>query len=723
MQKKIYLAHTENEKGEVHQLYNHLRNTAEIAAGFAINKDLEEILKVAGLLHDLGKYQDEFQNYLLKGGRRGSVPHAKWGAMLTRKLHYKELSFCIDGHHAGIPDYSKWDKEHTYISDDDIETKSKLKDLLRTFLDETQLEQKDLLIHGFNIKSLNDYERELLIRYIFSALTDADWLDTEAHFDSEKSKSRIKIEFTPDLLIEKLDNFFMTMNKDREINKLRNDVRNFAVSKAKDPCGFFTLNLPTGLGKTYTSVFWALHHAKANNLKRIIMVLPFISIIDQTAQILKERFGEEIVLEHHSNLTVEENDENGYNRRKLACENWDYPIIITTTVQFFESLFSNKSSKCRKIHNIAESVVIFDEVQSLPKEVVLPSLTMLISFQKLLKTSFLFCTATLPAFRKRDNFDGIDHMISLVENPENLFKITRRVEYHVLNNFQNVDVDSLFESVLKTKESALVIFNTKKDALLLYKRLQKADVEWDKIYHLSTNMCPDHRKKIIKSIREDLMGKNKIIVSSTQLIEAGVDFDFPVVFRASAPLESIIQSAGRCNREGKLNEPGKVFLFEFEGNGMPDKTYRACADHAKNLISEDINLLYKYDFFEEYYRQILSLYVDADKKGINDERKKWNFKTVNDLYSIIDSPTEAVFIKYYNTESISLYKSIEYKPFLSRSDFRKIQNYSVNVYSYFLQKNFGWFVEMGNGLKIWNAPYSSETGISINPEEDIDWNV
>ncbi|MFH1287826.1 MAG: DEAD/DEAH box helicase family protein, partial [bacterium] len=297
---------------------------------------------------------------------------------------------------------------------------------------------KDTTFSENNTKSLSlsysdPLKRELFIRYLFSALIDADWLDTEAFFESDKSQSRGKYILPIDEMIKKLEKEFSNKPTDGEINQLRNYARKIALEKANRVSGFYSLNLPTGTGKTLISIAWALRHAKANGLKRIIIVLPYINIIDQTASELKRIFGEKLVLEHHSsyneNNSVGQDDENNLDiiqkRKILACENWDYPIIVTTTVQFFESLFSNKPSKCRKNHNIAESVVIFDEVQSLPKEIILPTLSMLKNIQVIMGASFLFCTATQPAFEKRDKFNGIDSIYPLIDNPSEIFKKTR----------------------------------------------------------------------------------------------------------------------------------------------------------------------------------------------------------------------------------------------------------------------------------------------------------
>jgi CRISPR-associated endonuclease/helicase Cas3 len=720
-----FYAHTKEgcKELEWQLLSEHLKQTAEIAESFSINEEEAQYFRIAGLIHDFGKYQQEFQDYLKYGGKRGSVPHAVWGARLNNILGQQEISFAIDGHHAGIPDESEWRSDHMLLTD---ETKSHLQDLLQKFLIDTGLNQQDLKIKNEYHQKLDKQGKELFTRYIFSALTDADWLDTEAYIEPEKAKLRKSKKLDIKKMIYLLEQKFNSMPNVGEINLLRNEVRNDALEKSKGSIGFYTLNLPTGMGKTLTSFYWALKHAEANSLKRIIIVLPFISIIDQTARILKELFGNDVVLEHHYNLSVENKSEAGdfYDPKKLATENWDYPVIVTTSVQFFESLFSNRPSKCRKIHNIAQSIVIFDEVQTLPKEVVLPTLEMLKDVQSLMKVSFLFCTATMPAFAKREGFDGLENMVSLAKEPEKLFEKTRRVHYHFLEDLKPLTQQELLNSIDKENNSTLVIFNTKPDTLKFYKTAQQNNQRWDKIYHLSTFLCPDHRKKIIEQIREDLKpstGK-KILAVSTQLIEAGVDFDFPTVFRALAPLESIIQSAGRCNREWELDF-GNVYLFSTVDNKMPDKTYRACAEQTKLLIQDDPEKLHRHNFFEEYYKQILSLFVDADKYKINSLREQMDFQKVNDYYRLIENATEALFIRDYNEESRELMKGIEWKQFLSREDFRRIQAYSVQVYPNFIKDYRGFCVENPLGIKVWYGPYDEDTGISLTPDQDFNWIV
>jgi len=461
-----YIAHSENSSQETHPLSKHLNETAKLSVLSAWKEEYKPVFYLAGLLHDLGKYQTAFQEYLRSGGKRGSVPHASWGAGFSRIKNMLEMSFVIDGHHKGIPDKSTWKFDTEPFKRNE---KEEFETVVSRFLEDNQIKESELSEILSEDISKSPSHREIFIRYLFSALTDGDWLSTEKHFEKGISEIRSDISLPIEEMIQKLESEFSKKPKEGKINQLRNAARYEALEKSSQSCGFYSLSLPTGMGKTLTSIAWALRHAKTNTLKRIIIVLPFVNIIDQTAQILKDIFGNELVLEHHSNFneddTANNHDETNYSlieqRKKLACENWNYPIIVTTTVQFFESLFSNRPSKCRKIHNIAESVVIFDEVQTLPKEVILPTLQMLKDVQAIMKTSFLFCTATQPAFEKRKGFDGIDNILPLIENTSEMYEKTKRVEYKLLDDLKPIALSDLLKATSDEGASALVIFNTK----------------------------------------------------------------------------------------------------------------------------------------------------------------------------------------------------------------------------------------------------------------------
>lgn len=708
-----YIAHSKNTNGKYHSSKDHNKETETIMKSFINNTNYIKILTQIALLHDFGKYIQRFQRYLINGGPRGSVPHAFLGASFARYLNQLEIAFVVDGHHKGLPDFSdlkidtippeKWTaEEYSKIVEIFLQDNNK---------NESFFHEKDINFSGL--------QREVFIRFLFSALTDADWLSTEKHFNETSSSKRKNISLDYDYLINRLEENIKGKNKNGHINILRDKVRQYAISLAALPIGFYSLGLPTGLGKTLTSLAWALIHAKKHNLKRIIIVVPYLTIIDQTARILKELFGEQWILEHHSSYNEEELESEQRikdpHTKKLATENWNYPIIITTTVQFFDSMFSNKPKRCRKVHNIADSVIIFDEVQVLPLSLLEPILSILQDVRVIMGTSFLFCTATQPAFEKRAKFqNGIEHIAPLVKEPWNIFENTKRVDYKPVHDFEPLKIEELISGINPDDGSILVIFNTKQNALQAYLEAKKSG-RWGKFYHLSTAKCPDDRKKTIEQIRTDLKKGEPIFVVSTQLVEAGVDFDFPCVYREIAPLESIIQAAGRCNREGLLLQPGKVFIFRLENAVFPDDLYETLSLHTMKLLEQNIDQLHDYNFFTSYYAGIVALFVDTDKKGINDARKGLKFKTVADMFHIIEKKTVNVFIAKYNKDTSDFLDKIKYKEFLSKDDYIYIQQYSVQVYWNFLEKNPEQWEEKKQGFYVWNGSYHEDAGICRDP--------
>lgn len=720
----VYFAHSENSLHKKHELKKHLLATAELTKSFAPQKTLHPLFYLAGLLHDVGKFQDGFQKYLENGTPK--TPHAGIGAFLASRLGKQclPLQFVIQGHHAGMPD-----NEYRRSNNDDYSEMQEVVDIVRTRFEAT-ISDSVFTTKRESLKLPNDgLITESITRFLFSALTDADWLDTEHHFDPEKSSVRSSTELNHDTLLNALEKEFALLPRNGEINKLRTEARTEATSHYANPPGFFSLQLPTGLGKTLTSAYWALLHARENKLKRIIIVLPYINIIDQTASILKDIFDEEVILEHHSGV-IEDDEEYSketfkkgtISTKQLACENWQAPIIVTTAVQFFESLFSNRPFKCRKNHSIANSVVIFDEIQTLPKQLAEPTIVMLKNVAAVARTTFLFCTATMPAFGKRDTFDGIESMTSLIRNPKKYFNATLRVEYKLLKKLQPLTLDVVSQKLLKETKSYLVVVNTKIVAKELYSRLKEGNTH-EQYYHLSTAMCPHHRKKTIGDIVAALDPKNKrrIAVVSTQLVEAGVDFDFPCVYRAIAPLDSIIQAAGRCNRNGRMKK-GKVVLFDLVDHRMPDSTYRACAAFAKGIIQDDPEVLHSEKSFERYYEQVIQLFVNPDKFGITGERKNFNFKTVNDQYQIIErGRTVPLLIADYSSESKALSEEVlrffGWKGFILKEQYSKLQQYSVQVYKNFLEKHNKQIEVHESGLRLWHGGYNEDFGLA---PEDIE---
>lgn len=715
----MFYAHSENDKGEKHLLEGHLRRTAELAQSFAPSSDFNALFQLAGLLHDIGKFQDGFQKYLIEG--KPKTPHAGIGAYIagTYGKQLIPLQFVIKGHHVGLPD----NEERRQNNDEYAQEKDLVKIVDSRF---------KKAVNGLNEKvgtvmlPQDGLITECVTRFLFSALTDADWLDTERHFSPEKSDSRRSEVLDHERMLNALEKGFAQLPTEGPINRLRTNARIEAATHYAEPVGFYSLQLPTGLGKTLTSVYWALLHARHHGLKRIIVVLPYINIIDQTSSILKRILGEDVVLEHHSGMIDEDEsysreiyDGSKESAKRLACENWDSPIIVTTAVQFFESLFSNKPFKCRKNHNVANAVVIFDEIQTLPKHLAEPTIIMLRNVSAVARTSFLFCTATLPPFTKRERFDGIEKINPLIHDPRHYFDATQRVTYSLMKKLKPVNLEVVSERLLREKSSYLVVVNTKSVAKELYTKVGSEGTH-EQYYHLSTAMCPHHRKRKIREISEALDPKNnrRIAVMSTQLVEAGVDFDFPCVYRAIAPLDSVIQAAGRCNRNGRAKK-GKVVLFDLVDHRMPDSTYRACAAFAKGIVQDNPDVLHDSQGFERYYEQVINLFVDPDRFGITKERERFNFKTVNEQYRIIDSPTVPLLIADYSEESKELkeevVEALKTRGFIAREEYRLLQQFSIQVFPNFLKQYGNQIETINDTLRIWLGKYDEEFGLA--PED------
>ena len=715
-----------NLSGVIQTIKEHSSGVGKFMREFALSDSFADLYEFCGLTHDIGKYSDDFQKYIAGSGNK--VRHSIYGAILALENNLTEVALPIFGHHAGLPNNSKMRQEI-------LAEKNENNNTIKTVFEEWKIN----VVNEISMPDDNAFWnlsdvllQELFVRLLFSSLVDADSLDTERHFYSKKFFTRKSPLFNADKLLEQLQERLKEFDeapkkKEHTINQLRNEVRLFAESKANLPLGCFSLTLPTGLGKTLCSINWALHHAQYHrNIKRIIVVLPFINIIEQTAEELKKVFkSDDYVLEHHSNLihTGGEDCEEFY-PKLLATENWDYPIIVTTAVQFFESLFSNQRSVCRKLHNVQDSIIIFDEIQTLPLNVTSPTLIMLDNLQKLCRCSILFCTATQPDFHTRTGFNGINHIEPLVKDPKLVFEETRRVTYHPIDNYNEIPISELSDIVLRKDKSALVVFNTKKKARLFYDEI-KGCRDYDQ-FHLSNNMCPSHRKEVIKNIKQALKERKKIIVSSTQLIEAGVDIDFPTVYREIAPLESIIQSAGRCNREGQLKDEtetlidGDVYLFALTDSSQPSKEYRSWAEFANLLYKGNEELLYTHDFYRYYYRKIVENFANPDKFHITDDRRCLNYQDVAEKYKIIDNSTQSIFIYKYNEDSRKLYNRIKDQDFLTKQERQEVAQYCVQVYEKFIEDNekpdTPFITNTKSGIKIWNGSYDPDLGLPFKDE-------
>jgi CRISPR-associated endonuclease/helicase Cas3 len=691
-----YYAHTvaQQPPEKWHLLEEHLHDTAAKAEGFASDFASAEWGCLAGLWHDLGKYSSAFQEKLLRSTENPSAPsphvnHSSAGALYAIETFGKAnafpLAFSIAGHHAGLT--NKTDLESRLQEDTACLKAARNPDI-----------PKKLLLHAapsspaFLAKPKQGESREQLmrrcefwIRMLYSALVDADFLDTEQALSHGKAESRVKNE--KDGLsgyLQALENHIDRISsraQASEVNKVRAAVLTACRSAADMPPGAFSLTVPTGGGKTLSSMDFALRHAIKYGLHRVIVVIPYTSIIEQNAEVYRDAIGPDAVIEHHSNRDTgikEKGDELesvNYSPHELACENWDASIIVTTSAQFFDSLFSNRSSSCRKLHNIARSVVIFDEVQTFPAGLRNPILEVLQELIDHYSVSAVFCTATQPALRKEESKEGIGvrNIREIIPDPKSIFDSLRRVKVQWPENLdQPVSVEILAQRASVHKQ-VLVVVHRREDARKL------AELMPSDTYHLSALMCPVHRSKVLNEIRERLKGKESCRVVSTQLVEAGVDVDFPVVMRAMAGLDSLAQAAGRCNREGKLRT-GLFEVFVAE-TAPPQGILRTAFGQAKALLSENPSLdLQDPAVFPRFFKQ-LNQVTSGDSRRVQEARSSLSFATTADRFEFIeDQSSIPLIIPFDENASDALRRYKTAVGYQRREARRALQRYTINIY-------------------------------------------
>ena len=723
-----YVAHTSKDGKRQETIPEHLEKTAELCRKFSAQFGAEEYGNVAAMFHDLGKYSKGFQNRILHNGPK--VEHSAAGAFEIKEIikdgRALPIEFCIAGHHTGLPDYgSKTDAENSPTLCGKLERQS-LRD---------NSQYKEHLYH-FDIDSLKrpnitfekDYvgfETSFFIRMLFSCLVDADFLATE-EFMSNGSVKRGTGE-TLDILLKKLEKYTAAKFKEpkSEINKKRTEIFNACKEAASSDKGVFTLTVPTGGGKTIASLMFALRHAVIHGMKRIIYVIPYTSIIEQNAGVFKDITGDENVLEHHSQVQYDdvEDESDEVKKKKLATENWDLPIVVTTNVQFFESLFTSRTSGCRKLHNITNSVVIFDEAQMLPTDYLIPCVRAIAELTKNYGVTSVLCTATQPSLNRL--FPKDVKIREICKDTTELYNFFRRC---VIQNIGKLSMSDLTERMEK-EDSFLCVVNTRRKAREIYSELAaKYKNAEDSIFHLSTLMTALDRDNTLKTIRQRLADGLPCKVISTSLIEAGVDVDFPTVFREFAGLDSIIQAAGRCNREGKCSaEESFVYCFEFDGDEKKIPKYVELPLSITKLVVKDFNDLTSPEAVKYYFDNLMAL-RDAGQSSNLDKKDIFNrlntcgfsfpFAEIAKDFRIIDEATKDILVPN-NEKSEELARRLRNED-ISRELLRKLSPYTVSVYKWQFDamKNSGQLEIINDNLAILIdvGVYDEKTGLPMKDE-------
>ncbi len=703
-QERKYYAHSlEGEPVEKWQLLkDHLLAVAELAKEFASFFNKGELAYIAGLFHDLGKYAEQFQRRLENPHKEKGRDHSIAGAALVLSLYKgiaEEAALAIEGHHIGLQKINN--SVYDWLRDisnrlqshraGEIFTETDFSVLLAAFKkDKLMLPARTVLGNEDILHNLEMSAAAMLdVRMLYSALVDADFLDTEAYFnatDDEPLKYRPR---GPQLMtskaLDKLKSYLSELQSQSDsslkINKVRNLFMDIVVDSASNDKGLFTLTAPTGCGKTLAMLRFALEHAHKHAMRRIIIIIPYLNIIEQTAKIYQQKlfsisdgFSGNFVLEDHSFSKSISNEKDDYEDEvsrisSLLSENWDAPIILTTSVAFLESIMAAKSSACRKLHRLADSVILFDEVQTLPPKLITPTLATLSRLADRdgpYGCSIVFSTATQPAFEHLDKFvRSINKTrgwkpMEIVKDADALFKsFSGRVKVDWRYD-KPISVENLGKELLETENKRFMcIVNLKRHSQELFEAL---DNKGRNLYHLSTNMCPAHRKKVLYEISESMDIKRPVCLVATQCVEAGVDLDFPVVYRAFAPLDSLAQAAGRCNRNGKLNTAGQMVVFQFESadKALFPPGYREGMDNTKiflqHLIADGLNLnetdiFNNPELLKRYYKQFYNM-TGRGSNELEDEEKlhqaiiEGNFAEVAKLYKLIDNNTINVLVPY-----------------------------------------------------------------------------
>lgn len=692
----MFYAHstTNSDRHDWQGLASHLSAVAGLAEAFGAPLGVGRAARLAGLLHDVGKYSSAFQARL--DGDSAQVDHSTAGAALVGgfatsgddRWVAELVAYTIAGHHAGLPDK--------------IGGASSLEQRQRSF-DFSVLDpawRQEVAPDSSNLWRQLDtdatrlpFSLALMGRMIFSCLVDADYRDTEAFYDRVEGRSRDRdwpaLQPVLARLISTLESYLSGLAEtDTKVNRLRAEVLAQVRSRASDDRGLFTLTVPTGGGKTLASLAFALDHAQQHGLERVIYAIPFTSIIDQTAAIFGDVLGAENVLEHHSAIDEETMPKDGRQERdklKLAMEDWAAPIVVTTNVQLFESLFAARPSRARKLHNIANSVIILDEAQTLPRPLLAPCVRMIDELARNWGCSIVLCTATQPALDERHFGAGSPLKVlklegrELAPDPSGLARKLRRVT--IWHRAGAMDNEALV-AALGDVPQGLVIVNSRRHALDLFRTGEAAGL--DGLIHLTTRQYAAHRRQILAGVRQRLRNGLACRVVATSLVEAGVDLDFPRVWRAEAGLDQIAQAAGRCNREGlRPVEDSIVTVFSAPDYPPPPEIRGLTGDMAR--MADKVDDLLSPEAMDRFFREVYwRLDADVDRKKILERFKadiagtNFAYRTVAEDFRMIESGLVPVIVEG-DVKAEAAIKKLGFEAISSGALARELQNYTVQV--------------------------------------------
>lgn len=643
---------------EWHPLIEHLTGVAELARGFAEPFGGGALAYQLGLWHDVGKANPAFQAYLKRchtdPRQKGTGPDHKAAGTLLATRHFRHVALLVQGHHGGLQAAGQLD---TWLVE---QQRERTADRQQTVVDAAIETVRRLLPTVVPAGTLpfpaflrDKVTAELFLRMLFSALVDADYLDTEQHWEAGKRALR-RVELPLATLLERFEQSQrgLTGQQEGTLSAARHSFYEACCGAAELPPGLFRLAIPTGGGKTRSAMAFALRHAVRHGLQRVIVAVPFISITEQTAEVYRKIFETEadvgrVVLEHHSGIEGRYGEGREYRAAdvwaRLAAENWDAPVVVTTTVQLFESLFANRTGRCRKLHRLAKSVIILDEVQALPPHLLTPILSVVRELAEHYGATVVLSTATQPAFASLPEFSG-GQMRDVVPDAASWFSALARVNYE----WPAGAALSWAEVAAQMADAgqALVVVNTKGDALALLNALGDPDA-----LHLSTMLCGAHRRAVIAEVHRRLSAGEPCRLVSTQVIEAGVDLDFPLVLRAVGPLDRIIQAAGRCNREGRA-ERGRVIVFSPAEGKLPPGSYKTATEVTQAMLREGLLDPDDPAAVARYFQRLFAI-VDRDREGVQAFRKEWDYPEVAKRFRMIDEETESVIVQYGDAQAMA----------------------------------------------------------------------